>query len=107
MTQPTPLSGDWAGVLEQIRQALEAALADTQTREQEMPPEPAEPRAPADLAEAEARIGRLQQLADQARRQQIDSAEALAEGEERLRRWLADALAARQRLAEWAARTVG
>ena len=107
MTEPNQPSGDWAGVLEQIRQALEAALAETQAREQETPPEQPEPRPPSALAEAEARIGRLGERAEQARRQQIEQDAALAEGEDRLRRWLSEARAARQRLAEWAGRRVG
>jgi hypothetical protein len=107
MTQSKHQTGDWAEVLEQIRAALEATLAVTQTRERQTPSELPEPRTPAALAEAEARIGRLRQIAEEARRQQIEQAAALAEGEERLRCWLDDALAARRRLAEWADRAVG
>jgi hypothetical protein len=107
MTQPKHMPEPWAEVLEQIRQALDAALAQTPPSEPELTSEQADSSAPPLLAQAETRIGRLRQLAERAREQQIEQAAALGEGEERLRRWLAEALATRQRLAEWGARSVG
>jgi hypothetical protein len=107
MTQPAQGPGGWADVLEEIRRAIEAALAASQAREQPAPDgRPDLPNWPG-LAEAAERIGRLGLLADEARARQAEPARELAEGEERLRRWLADAESARRRLAEWASQSLG
>jgi hypothetical protein len=107
MTSPTLQGADWVEVLEQIRTALDAALSATVTRERAMPEEETQPRVPLSLEGVEARVGQLRDLAERAVAQQAERAAGLSEVEERLRHWLAEAVAARQRLAEWASRSVG
>jgi hypothetical protein len=98
---------DWSGVLAQISRALETALAETVAREQALAADNQETALPAALADSEERAGRLRQFADAARERQAQQEETLGGEEEGLRRWLAEALAARQRLAEWASRSLG
>jgi len=107
MTPHAPQTTAWVDVLEQIRTALEAALTATVARERSSPSEERGATVPYAVAQLEARIRRLRDLAEQARAQQAEQADALTAGEERLRSWLAEALAARQRLAEWASRSLG
>jgi hypothetical protein len=107
MTSPTWQGADWVEVLEQIRTALDAALSATVARDRALPEEETQARVPLSLKSVTARVGRLKALAERAVTQQAERATGVSEGEESLRRWLAEAVTARQRLAEWASRSVG
>jgi hypothetical protein len=107
MTHPSQAPGDWAGVLEEIRRTIEAALATTVAPEEtESDGKPNLPSWPG-LAEAADQVARLGELAEAACSRQVEPASELAEGEDRLRRWLTDAETARRRLAEWASQSLG
>ena len=101
------MSSDWTAVLSRVEEALARAIGQIEAREQALgAAELPAPRGPefaaldskaAALADAPGRIT--------ARIEPIDA--ELRQGEEALRRWLADAEAVRQRLAAWVGRAVG
>lgn len=103
----TDAQGKWAEMLDNVQNALEAVLAETTRREQEI----AElfPAATPRVAEAppawhhlDAHLAELESAAERAAAEAAETSALLAEQEALLRSWLASAVASRQKLEEWA-----
>jgi chromosome segregation ATPase len=103
------MSADWNQVLDQVEHALENAVQRLQEREQALAQSAsaAATLQSLDFAQFEDRLAAFAGQPREVEQQLAELDASLGEGEEKLRRWLAQSDATRRRLAAWVGRAVG